>query len=192
MARPEQACGYGTASTEESREAAAELAEASSDLFRQMMSAIPAAVTIIAAEHEGVRRGLTATAVCSVSLAPPQLLVCVNQQSSARPVISASGAFSVNFLAPHHEIVARRFAQPQLSSELRFAHGDWRTSRCGAPVLADAVAAACCEVVDETLHGTHAIYVGRVVEALASGATPLLYHARSYCNFEIAARKAAD
>ena len=41
--------------------------------FRAAMRTVPGAVAVITAEHDGVRNGMTATAVCSVSAHPPQL-----------------------------------------------------------------------------------------------------------------------
>lgn len=50
------------------------------------MRRLGAACTVIASMKDGVRVGLTATAVCSVSAAPPRLLVCVNQKVRAHAV----------------------------------------------------------------------------------------------------------
>ena len=68
--------------------------------FRACMRQVPGAVTVVTTVHEGTRGGLTATAVCSVSADPPQILVCVNRSSSAEAVIVAAGRFGVSFLSP--------------------------------------------------------------------------------------------
>ncbi|WP_299452255.1 flavin reductase family protein [uncultured Pigmentiphaga sp.] len=47
------------------------------------MRRIPSAVAIASTSYDRERRGLTATAVCSVSAEPPQLLACVNKQVRA-------------------------------------------------------------------------------------------------------------
>jgi flavin reductase (DIM6/NTAB) family NADH-FMN oxidoreductase RutF len=49
--------------------------------FRAAMARFPGAVTIITARQGTERRGITATAVCSVSAEPPSLLVCVNRKT---------------------------------------------------------------------------------------------------------------
>ena len=46
--------------------------------FKEGMRHLAASVTVITVDHNGKKDGLTATATCSVSAEPPQLLVCVN------------------------------------------------------------------------------------------------------------------
>jgi len=150
--------------------------------FRDMMALVPGAVTIIASEHAGVRKGITATAVCSVSAEPPQLLICVNGKASVRSTISQSGVFSVNFLARHHEVLARKFSEAGLDHDARFAFGDWMGGSLGAPVLADALSSAVCEVVSESKQATHVLFIGRIAELRLNAARPLLYHQRAYCD----------
>ena len=51
------------------------------EAFRMGMRQLSAAVTIVTTGTDAQHRaGLTATAVCSVSADPPQLLVCVNRR----------------------------------------------------------------------------------------------------------------
>ena len=46
--------------------------------FKKGMRHLAASVTLITTRYGDLRGGLTATAVCSVSAEPPQILVCVN------------------------------------------------------------------------------------------------------------------
>ncbi|MBX6318957.1 flavin reductase family protein [Pigmentiphaga sp.] len=55
----------------------------SANTFKAAMRRIPSAVAIASTSYDRERRGLTATAVCSVSAEPPQLLACVNKQVRA-------------------------------------------------------------------------------------------------------------
>ena len=50
--------------------------------FKKGMRHLAASVTLITTRHRELRGGLTATAVCSVSAEPPQILVCVNKTAS--------------------------------------------------------------------------------------------------------------
>jgi len=50
-------------------------------LFREAMSRLGAAVHVITTAGPGGKAGATATAVCSVSDAPPTLLMCLNRRS---------------------------------------------------------------------------------------------------------------
>ena len=50
--------------------------------FRAAMARFPGAVTLVTARTPGgERRGITATAVCSVTADPPSLLVCLNART---------------------------------------------------------------------------------------------------------------
>src|SRR5262249_55586513 len=82
----------------------------SPNVFRSALRNVPAAVGILTAEHESVRNGLAATAICSVSADPAQLLICVNRDASACPLISLSRSFAVNFLSEEHQEIARLFS----------------------------------------------------------------------------------
>ena len=53
---------------------------------------------------------MTASAVSSLSLEPPMLLVCVNHGHVTETAIAGSGAFGVNILHEHQGDVADRFA----------------------------------------------------------------------------------
>ena len=78
--------------------------------FKKGMRHLAASVTLITTRHRDLRGGLTATAVCSVSAEPPQILVCVNKTASAHDPIGEAGFFCVNILAPGHRKIAERFA----------------------------------------------------------------------------------
>src|SRR4029077_17082738 len=79
--------------------------------YRDAMRRVPAAVTIVTTQFEHEANGLTATAVCSVTADPPQVLVCVNREATAESLIAKSRRFVVNFLSEEHEDRARRFSQ---------------------------------------------------------------------------------
>jgi len=152
----------------------------SPDAYRAAMRFVPAAVTIITARHGGTRNGLTATAVVSVSADPPQLLICVNREASAEPLIAGSGRFAVNFLAPAHQESADRFAQSKLSSDERFGAHPWIDLPSGVPALADAIALFECRIVEHSRLGSHSLFIGEVVGIRTAPGEPLLYHAGRY------------
>jgi flavin reductase (DIM6/NTAB) family NADH-FMN oxidoreductase RutF len=144
--------------------------------FKSAMRLLAGGVTIVATAFEGESSGLTATAVCSLALSPARVLACVNHGGRTYELLSKSRIMSVNLLAVGHEELARRFAAKRAShAEDRFATAEWRTSRTGAPLLADALAALDCRITDIMPLDTHAILVG-VVEDIHFGPrrTPLV------------------
>jgi flavin reductase (DIM6/NTAB) family NADH-FMN oxidoreductase RutF len=80
------------------------------EAFRAAMARFPATVTIVATGRGDERRGFTATAVFSVSMAPPLLGVCVNKTVEAHDLISGNRCFTVNVLGREQEAIANRFA----------------------------------------------------------------------------------
>lgn len=143
--------------------------------FKRGMRHLAAAVTVITAEHAGECRGLTATAVCSVSADPPTLLACVNRESSAHPWIDAGSRFCVNVLAAEHMALSRTFGGAGSVAE-RFARAQWTRLATGAPALVGALAAFDCIVERRIEAGTHTVFFGRVVAVeITPDREPLLY-----------------
>ncbi len=56
------------------------------------------AVTVIATGEGDARMGLTTSAICSLSDAPPMIPACINRRSPVPEPIRANGCFSANFL----------------------------------------------------------------------------------------------
>ena len=147
-------------------------------VYREAMRRLAAGVTIITTEHEGEKGGLTATAVCSLSTEPPQILVCVNKTASAHDPIGEAGFFCVNILAPDHRKIAERFAgMDGVEGDERFADmGDWSMLTTGAPVLKGCPVSFDCKLVTKVAAGTHTIYIGEIIDlTLDPQAHALLY-----------------
>ena len=153
-------------------------------LFRAGMARMSGACTIITSGHEGDRAGLTATAVCSVSAEPPRMLVCVNRNVWAYQVIVASQRLGVNVLDVQHEDLAKRFAGmvQGVAGADRFLEGDWGTSAHGVPLLRDALVSFEGRVIEETVSGTHSIFLCEVVDVSTSDSdnSALVYFNRHF------------
>jgi len=145
--------------------------------FRKSMRLLASGVTIVASAHEGLRSGLTATAVCSLALSPPRILASINVAGETFKLVSQSRCMSINLLAQDHERLAGRFAAKRANEqEDRFLDGEWITGATGAPVLADALAALDCRVTNIIPLDSHAILIGEV-ERISFGAhRPPLIH----------------
>jgi flavin reductase (DIM6/NTAB) family NADH-FMN oxidoreductase RutF len=165
-------------------------ASVSAEAFKQGMRCFAAGVTIVTTLHDGVRSGLTATAVTSLSADPPQVLVCVNRAAGAHDLIHRGSLMCVNVLSRAHQHLAARFAgQKGVFGENRFAAGRWTTLKTGAPVLADALACFDCVVTERVQASTHTIFIGRVVGVrVRPKARPLVYASGTYARLEAASR----
>ena len=154
--------------------AAAPLANA--DGFRLAMREFASGVAIVAAGQGERRNGCTATSLCSLSLEPPSLIVCLAKTSATLKTIRREGAFGISLLGDGHADLADRFAgRKGLSGAARFEDCDFIALATGAPLLKDAVAIIDCEVEEAIERHTHAIVIGRVAAAKAFGGRPLLH-----------------
>jgi flavin reductase (DIM6/NTAB) family NADH-FMN oxidoreductase RutF len=142
--------------------------------YRKAMRAFATGVPIVACGRGAERAGCVATALASLSLAPPSLIVNLQRDGSTLRRLRACGRFSVNFLSAAQEPLARRFAGGAQGPE-RFAEGAWSDGTDGAPRLADALATLDCRVEEILERFTHAIVIGRV-EAASVGEGPALLH----------------
>ena len=153
-----------------------------SKMFIQGMRQLAAGVTLITAQHEGHRAGMTATAVCSLSADPPQLLACINRQAETYRAVQNSGAFAVNVLASHQQRLAEAFAGTlAIYGDQRFDLADWSALKTGSPVLSPCLATFDCRLVEAVPAATHSIFIGRVEKvALELDLQPLVYAGGDY------------
>jgi flavin reductase len=152
------------------------------NIFRDAMSRLGAAVHVVTTAGQAGKAGFTATAVCSVSDQPPTLLVCLNRRSQNAPVLQQNRVLCVNTLGASEEEVANVFAgRTGAFLADRFQTGEWTTLATGAPVLASAVVAFDCRVVDIKQVASHNVIFAAVegVRFGPSGAA-LVYHDRAY------------
>jgi flavin reductase (DIM6/NTAB) family NADH-FMN oxidoreductase RutF len=148
------------------------------DEFRRVLGHFATGVTIVTArDAEGRPTGLTVSAFCSVSLDPPQVLVCVDHKSQSYPALRDGSRFAVNFLGDGHEEISRRFATTRLD---KFDGVPHRMSALGVPLIDGALAHLECRTVSRHVEGDHTIIVGCVEEARSGAGEPLLYFRGQY------------
>jgi flavin reductase (DIM6/NTAB) family NADH-FMN oxidoreductase RutF len=152
------------------------------DEYRNVIGHFASGVTVITTADRGARFGTTASAVTSLSLEPPTLLVCLNQTSSTGQAIERSGCFVVNILTEAQQRLARRFAtkDPDKFTGVAVAEG-----LDGQPVLADTLAHLECRVTDIVASGTHVIFIACVDRAVAQGGEPLAYFCGRFGRLEL-------
>ena len=146
------------------------------------MSRLGAAVHVITTAGAAGKTGFTATAVCSVSDAPPTLLVCLNRKSDSAPMLLGNKVFCINTLAFGEETIADTFAgRTGLKGEDRFGTGEWITVATGSPVLVSAVVAFDCRTIEVKSMASHYVFYGAVEQVrLGPTAEALVYHDRLY------------
>jgi flavin reductase (DIM6/NTAB) family NADH-FMN oxidoreductase RutF len=140
--------------------------------YRHVIGHFATGVTVITARHDGTDHGATASAVSSVSLEPPSLLVCLNRATVTESAVREGGSFVVNILREDQGDLAMRFAGRHGD---KFAGVAVERSAAGDPILAGALASLECTVRDAVTGGTHTVFIGEVSRAEASEGDPLAY-----------------
>jgi flavin reductase ActVB len=149
--------------------------------FFEVMASFPSGVAIVTTmDPDGVPRGLTTTAVCSVSADPPTILVCVDLGSRTLGALRARRGFVVNFMGEGRSELCLLFAS---KVEDKFAHAAWRETASGLPLLhEDVLAWAECSTIHELEVGDHVLLVAQVNEGGVQPELepPLMYYRRSW------------
>lgn len=157
---------------------AAEATSISSMGFRSVMGSFPTGVTIITTNAEdGTDVGMTVNAITSVSLEPPQLLICLAKSRFTAQAIADCGSFAVNFLSNDQQEVAGLFAT---NSPEKFKHVEVERGMLGMPLITDSLARAECRVNRMIEAGDHTIFIGDVVTGAAVEGQPLIYFRSGY------------
>ena len=154
--------------------------DASADIHRAAARLFASGVTVAAARHDGRIHAIAATAFCSLSLAPPLVLLAVNHGGQLVDLAMGAGHVGISVLSEEQREVSEWAASPGRVPGPTLPYPT-ESARTGAPLLAGAIAWFDCEVRDVTRWGDHVVIVGLVVDAWAAeGAAPLLYFDREY------------
>jgi flavin reductase (DIM6/NTAB) family NADH-FMN oxidoreductase RutF/DNA-binding GntR family transcriptional regulator len=156
--------------------------------FRDVIGRFASGVTVVTTRMEDRDFGTTASAVSSLSVEPPMLLVCLNKTSETQQAIVGSGRFAVNILGEHQEQIAYRFAT---KSPSKFQEGDIVRGDSRLPLIAHALAQLECRVAETVTGGTHTVFLAEVERASATEGAPLTYYRGRFGRFEDALQEAA-
>jgi flavin reductase (DIM6/NTAB) family NADH-FMN oxidoreductase RutF len=135
---------------------------------------LASSVSVVTCRHDGQNYAMTATSVSAISMAPPSMLVCINQSAAFHRALNNAQEFAINILSRAHVKISR-LCSGGASGESRFETGYWDT-RAVAPVLVDAQAAIICRKDKSLEYGTHTIFMGRITSISMNGdVDPLIY-----------------
>ena len=128
------------------------------DHFRAVMGNFATGVAVVTATGPVGPVGMTANAVCSLSLEPLLLLVAFDNAARTLGVVRDVERFGVNVLAAGQEDLARLFAS-KLPEEEKFA-GVPHSVHDGIPVIDGALAWVGCRLERLVPGGDHTIGIG--------------------------------
>ncbi|TDX08270.1 flavin reductase [Kribbella sp. VKM Ac-2566] len=153
-----------------------------STTFRYVVGHFMTGVTVITANDGGMRHGVTASSVASLSVEPPTMIACVNKASRTGQAIYRSGYYAINILNKDQGPLAERFAS---SADDKFSGLDVAEGFSGAPLLPDVLAQIECQVVEAVEGGTHRVLIGAVLAATAGAGDPLGYYRGGFGEFHL-------
>jgi 3-hydroxy-9,10-secoandrosta-1,3,5(10)-triene-9,17-dione monooxygenase reductase component len=152
--------------------------EADPELFREVFGRFATGVAVITSAGSSGSGGMTANALCSLSLDPLLALVCFENSARTLPIVREAGSFALNILASDQERLAGVFASKLPESEKLdgVAH---RLVR-GVPIIEGSLAWATCELQELIAGGDHTIAIGRVLSMGLGEGEPLLWYSGRY------------
>ena len=143
------------------------------ELFRKTWGDFPTGVSVVSFyDDSGMVHGLTANSVCSVSLDPFLVLVCVDHKARSFPMMSKSEHFVMSLLSREQEEECKYFARSDTEGEPPFK---FRKSGRGYPILEGCLGYLECTIVAKHPAGDHTIFVGQVEEMEQHGGKPLVF-----------------
>lgn len=148
------------------------------DLFRHAIGHFPTGVCVVTTAVEGVAYGATVSAVASLSLEPPMLVVCLKDTSRTLGAIRRRGSFVVNVLSEDQAEVAAYFAT-------RAGEKMPPADPLGAqlPRLDGALVWIECDVESMVRGGSHLVLTATIRSAEAGQGRPLAYYRGRFGSF---------
>lgn len=146
--------------------------------FKLAMRRFAATVSVISTLKDDARQAMTATAVTSLSMAPPSLLICVYSESRFYRALQDQDLFCVNVLHKDQADASQVFSKPAAAEDYdRFG---WANSG-GFCYLMDAQATIFCKNTQQVAFGTHTIFIGTVLDVkVRDCVAPLIFQNGQY------------
>ena len=177
------------------------------ELFRQAFRRWATTVVVVTYRDDEDRPvGMTATSMSSLSADPPSLLVCINRETRAHPVITKRGAFGIDMLSIGQRPIADHCSA---AGRDKLLHPSWLaeevaeeeaaavsvpvgTTAIASPRLADSLAHLDCTMDRSFEAFSHTILVGLIGSVWINprDQPPLLYHGGVYTQMETPAERA--
>lgn len=146
--------------------------------FREVFGRFATGVAVVTTAGPAGAGGMTANAMCSLSLQPLLALVCFENAARTLPIVREHGRFAINVLAAEQVEQARLFAS-KLPEREKLESTPHRLHE-GVPLIDGALAWAICEVREQFAGGDHTIVIGEVIDLGLGEGEPLLFYGGRY------------
>jgi flavin reductase (DIM6/NTAB) family NADH-FMN oxidoreductase RutF len=153
------------------------------ELFREVFGRFATGVAVITSAGPAGSGGMTANALCSLSLDPLLALVCFENRARTLPIVREAERFGVNVLRVGQEDIARVFASKLPEGEKLDAVS--HHFQDGVPIIDGTLAWAVCELRELIAGGDHTIAIGEVTSLALGEGDPLLWYEGRYHNLPL-------
>jgi flavin reductase (DIM6/NTAB) family NADH-FMN oxidoreductase RutF len=163
------------------------------ELFRQAFRRWATTVVIVTYRDDEDRPvGMTATSMSSLTANPPSLLICINRETRAHPIILRRRAFGIDLLSLGQRPIADHCSVAGRDKVLRESWLARDGDAAGGPRLADSLAHLDCTTDRSFEVFSHTVVVGLIQAVWINPheAPPLLYHGGAYTQMETAVERA--
>lgn len=154
------------------------------EAFRDVMGRFATGISVITTiDGDGVPAGITVSAMSSVSLDPPLVMVALARKRFITPIVAASGRYAVNILRDNQQALSDCFAHAPVSpGREEFCGASWHPGATGLPLIDGTLGALECRVVQTYSVGDHELFIAEVDALRVAGGDldPLLYFRRQY------------
>jgi flavin reductase (DIM6/NTAB) family NADH-FMN oxidoreductase RutF len=117
------------------------------------------------ADEGGATGAMTANWIGQVSFEPRMMSLSVESDAHFLEVVRRSGVFAINVLESGQRELAAQFSRATARVGNKLEGHEYTSGGTGSPLLADALAAVECRVVQEQPVGDHVLFIGEVVDA---------------------------
>ena len=147
--------------------------------FRSALGAYTTGITVVTTcADQGHPVGITVNSFTSVSLDPPLILWCLDNNAESYRDFTECEYFTVHVLHSQQQDVSTIFATP---NEDKFGNIPWSKGEEGTPVLNEFLECFHCKTEKLYEGGDHVIILGKVVRLETKlNEPPLLYHQGEY------------
>ena len=148
------------------------------ELFREVFGRFATGVAVITSAGPDGAGGMTANALCSLSLDPLLTLVCIENGARTLPIVREARRFAVNVLSADQEDLAGVFASKMPEDEK--LEGVAHRLEGGVPIIEQSLAWAICDLRELIAGGDHTIAIGEVTALGLGEGKPLLWYGGRY------------
>ena len=149
-------------------------------LLRNFMRLLIQPVAVVTSRKEEVNFGLTVSSFTSVSLKPPLILLCVDNNAPSLSSLVEKGEFVLNLLRREQtelsDIFAGRRRTKNKFETVQFSLGQ----ESNMPILHGTIGYLECKIREKFNGGDHVILMSEIVGGATTTGSPLLYHDQSY------------